>query len=63
MLKNGLEKEDILLFLRKNKAFFKKELDVDNIILFGSYARDEATSDSDVDILIESKTKSFDKSG
>ncbi len=63
MLKNGLEKEDILLFLRKNKAFFKKELDVDNIMLFGSYARDEATSDSDVDILIESKTKSFDKSG
>ena len=56
-----LTKEEILSFLRKNKRFFKEKFDVDNIMLFGSYARDEATSESDVDILIESKTKSFDK--
>ncbi len=61
MRKDNLTKEEVLKFLRKNKAFFKKEFDVDNIMLFGSYARDEATPDSDIDILIESNKKSFDK--
>ncbi len=60
-MKENLSKEDILDFLRKNKVFFKEEFYVDNIILFGSYARDEATSESDVDILIESDVKNFDK--
>lgn len=32
-----LTKEQILSFLRENKDFFKKEFDVDAIILFGSY--------------------------
>ena len=54
-----LTKEKILDFLRKNKNLFKKKFDVDNIILFGSYARNEATPNSDVDILIESKKKTF----
>ena len=56
----SLTKEDILEFLRKNKEFLKKEFDVNNIMLFGSYARDEATSDSDIDILIDTEKKSFD---
>jgi len=60
MAGEAIKKEDILEFLRKNKDFFKTEFDVDNIILFGSYARDEAMIDSNIDILIESKTKSFD---
>ena len=54
-----LTQEAILSFLRKNKPLFKEKFDVDNIILFGSYARGEQASDSDVDILIESKTKAF----
>ncbi|MFH1644446.1 MAG: nucleotidyltransferase family protein [bacterium] len=54
-----LTKEKIINVLRKNKLFLKKQFDVDNIILFGSYARDEATPDSDIDILIESRKKSF----
>ena len=53
-------KNAILIFLRENKDFFKKEFDVDNIILFGSYARDEATEKSDIDILIDTRRKSFD---
>ena len=61
MATNILTKEEILLFLRENKDLLKKNFDVDKIMLFGSYARDEATPDSDIDILIESKTKSFDK--
>jgi len=56
-----LTKEEILEFLRANKDLLKKKFDVDNIILFGSYARDEATPESDVDILIESKKKGFRK--
>ena len=56
-----LTKEEILHFLRKNKDYLKKNFDVDKIMLFGSYARDEARPDSDIDILIESKTKKFDK--
>lgn len=62
MLSNITSKEDILDFLRKNKSLLKSEFDVDNIMLFGSYARDEATSESDIDILIESKKQSFSKS-
>ena len=31
-------------------------------MLFGSYARGEETSKSDIDILIKSETKSYDKS-
>jgi len=58
--KEQLSKQEILDFLRKNKSFFKKQFDVDAIMLFGSYARDEATKESDVDILIDSHNKSYD---
>lgn len=61
MAVDTLTKEEILRFLRENKDLFKKKFDVDNIILFGSYARDEATSESDIDILIESNKKGFRK--
>ena len=57
---NTITKEDILGFLRENKVFFKKEFGVNNIMLFGSYARDEATVESDIDILIDTEKKSFD---
>ncbi|MFC1842170.1 nucleotidyltransferase family protein [Candidatus Dependentiae bacterium] len=59
--KNILTKEEILHFLRKNRDYLKKEFDVDEIMLFGSYARDEAGPESDIDILIKSKTKKFNK--
>ena len=60
MPENKLTKKEILDFLRKKKSFFKNKYDIDTIILFGSYARDEATPESDIDILLESKNKSFD---
>jgi uncharacterized protein len=59
MKKETLTKERILTSLRENKDFFKKNFDVDNIILFGSYARNEATTESDIDILIECEKKTF----
>lgn len=54
-----LTKEEILASLRENKDFFKKKFAIDNIMLFGSYARNEATKESDIDILIECKKKTF----
>ena len=56
-----LTKAGILKFLREHRDFFKKEFAVDNIMLYGSYARGEETDKSDVDVLIKSKVKSFDK--
>lgn len=56
----NLTKESILHFLREHKDLFKKEFDVDEIMLFGSYSRDEETEDSDIDILIDTEKKSFD---
>ena len=53
MALDKLTKEDILQFLRENKALLKERFHVDKIMLFGSYARDEATDESDIDILIE----------
>lgn len=60
MKTKSLSKKEILTFLRENKEFLKKEFGLENIMLFGSYARDEATPESDIDILIESKVKKFD---
>ncbi len=61
MKTSATTKEIILSFLRENKAFFKQEFDVDKVMLFGSYARDEAGEKSDIDLLIQTKIKSFDK--
>ncbi len=48
-----ITKEEILIFLKKNKSLFKKNYNVTKIGLFGSYARNEYTEKSDIDILIE----------
>ena len=61
MSKNCLKKEEILDFLKKNKPFFKEKFGIDGIKLFGSFARDEATIESDIDILIDMEKKDFDK--
>jgi len=47
-----LAKSDILLKLKQLQPLFEKE-HVKLLGLFGSYSRDEAKEDSDVDILIE----------
>jgi len=45
--------QEILYFLRHNKALLQKEYHISKIGLFGSFARNEQHSNSDVDILIE----------
>jgi predicted nucleotidyltransferase len=47
-----LSKESILKKLKELQPEFEKE-DVKLLGLFGSYSRDEANEDSDIDILIE----------
>lgn len=46
----------ILNTLRKNKKFFFKKYPLKSMSLFGSYARNEETEKSDVDILVEFST-------
>ncbi len=46
--------QDIIInYLSEHKEQFKKDFGITKIGLFGSYARNEAKNDSDIDILIE----------
>ncbi len=54
-----LDQQMILEYLRSNKNFFESKFGVTKIALFGSFARDEAHGESDIDLLIEVKHKSF----
>ena len=54
-----MTKLDILTFLSEQKSFLKQHFNIDSIGLFGSYARDEATHKSDIDLAIVTTTKSF----
>ena len=47
-----MTKQYILDFLSKNREEMKEKFGIEEIALFGSYARDEATDNSDVDIVI-----------
>jgi uncharacterized protein len=46
-------KGEILDFLARNKEYFRDRYGVIKIGLFGSYARDEQTSGSDIDLVVE----------
>ena len=45
--------KEIREVLRSKEPYLRKEYKVKSLGLFGSYVRDEATEDSDVDILVE----------
>ncbi len=47
------EKQDILTYLKNNKKLFRNQFSVVKIGVFGSYARDEQTENSDIDIIID----------
>jgi hypothetical protein len=49
----SLNKNQILLFLRKNSQLFSERFHVRRIGLFGSYVHDKQKPDSDIDILVE----------
>ena len=51
--KSKLSREDVLELLRSHKGVLRERFGVTEISLFGSFARDEATEDSDVDVVVE----------
>ena len=48
-----LTKEEIIERLLNHKAELQQRFPVKRFALFGSYARDEQTSESDIDVLVE----------
>lgn len=48
-------KDQIIEFLHAHRDFFEREFSVEKIGIFGSYARGEASEDSDIDVVVEMK--------
>lgn len=48
-----LSKNDVVEILRREKPYIAQVYGVTRIGLFGSFARDNATENSDVDLLLE----------
>ena len=46
-----MQKKDILNYLKSNQEYYYKQFGVQFIGLFGSFARDEANENSDIDLL------------
>ena len=55
-----IDKTSILNYLNEHYSEFKTKYNVEQIGLFGSYARDEANKDSDIDIFVKMKPSLFD---
>ena len=55
-----MTKNDILTQLKNNRNYIKQHFGVDKIGLFGSYAKDTYNANSDIDIYVEFKNKTFD---
>jgi len=54
-----MTKETILNYLTTHKKEFQQKYEIEQIGLFGSYARDEAKEDSDIDIFVKMKPSLF----
>ena len=52
-----LESNEIIQFLKKNKSYLRKHFHCSEIGLFGSFARNEQTEQSDIDILVAFETE------
>jgi len=48
-----MDRETILHFLKSHKAQLQESYGVEEIGLFGSYARGEATEQSDIDLVVD----------
>lgn len=55
-MSNLLDKKTILNYLKEHQAELQAKYHLEQIGFFGSYARDEAQHDSDVDICIKTDT-------
>ena len=57
---NALTKEAIIAMLRQQKDFLHEQFYVRQIGLFGSFARNEATDNSDIDFLVDFEEGNLD---
>jgi predicted nucleotidyltransferase len=48
-----MKKSEVIRILKKRQKELEQHFNVASLSLFGSVARDEATADSDVDLLVE----------
>ena len=55
-----MTKHYILTFLQENKMLLEEKFGVEKIGLFGSYAKDVATQESDIDFYVVLKKKTLD---
>jgi len=55
-----MTKDEILNELSNNKSYIEQNFEVEKIGLFGSYAKGNQTEDSDIDIYVEFRHKTFD---
>jgi hypothetical protein len=55
-----MTRTDILQLLKEHKTTIQKEFSVSKIGLFGSYANNTQTKDSDIDFYVEFRQKTFD---
>jgi uncharacterized protein len=46
-------REEIISFISRNKNLFRKEFHITKIGVFGSYAREEQSKASDLDLIVE----------
>lgn len=60
MMQKALTKNLIIEQLKADKFFLKQNFGVINIGLFGSYAKDQQTPTSDIDLLVEFEEPRFD---
>jgi predicted nucleotidyltransferase len=59
-MKRLLFKDEIINTIKADKKFLKENFGVVNIGLFGSYAKDRQTEESDIDLLVEFIEPRFD---
>lgn len=55
-----LSQKDIINYLKANKNQFAEQFNILQLGIFGSYARNEQTENSDIDILIEMQPETED---
>ncbi len=48
-----MDKQQIVTFLRTNKKYIQDNFQISIVALYGSYSRDEATENSDIDLVYE----------
>lgn len=48
-----LTRNEIMMFLKSNKQVFEQQFHCSRIGLFGSFARNEQTEESDIDVIVE----------